>query len=62
MKLRALARISGPMGSRVAGEEFVVDAAAGKDLIDRRLAESADDAPTTEPKADKAPKAKTPKE
>ena len=36
MKVRALSRISGPMGVKVPGEEFVVDAATGADLIDRR--------------------------
>ena len=36
MKVRALSRISGPMGIKVPGEEFVVDAATGADLIDRR--------------------------
>ena len=36
MKVRALSRISGPMGIKVPGEEFIVDAATGADLIDRR--------------------------
>lgn len=43
MKVRALASISGPMGRKVAGEEFVVSAAFGKDLIDRKLVEMVDD-------------------
>lgn len=55
MKLRALASISGPMGSHVAGEEFVVDAASGKELIDRRLAEAVEDAPAAAIKPPKAP-------
>jgi len=36
MKVRALSRISGPMGIKVPGEEFIVDAPTGADLTDRR--------------------------
>jgi hypothetical protein len=36
MKVRALSRISGPMGIKVPGEEFIVDVATGADLIERR--------------------------
>ncbi|MCD5996504.1 hypothetical protein KDX38_23220 [Pseudomonas sp. CDFA 602] len=36
MKVRALSRISGPMGSKLPGEEFIVDAATGADLIERQ--------------------------
>lgn len=43
MKVRALASISGPQGRKVAGEEFVVNAAEGKDLIDRKLVEAVED-------------------
>lgn len=39
MKVRALSRISGPMGVKEPGEEFVVDATTGADLIGRRAAE-----------------------
>ena len=58
MKLRALARISGPMGNRVPGEEFVVDAATGRDLVDRRIAEQADEVPVAAAHPVKAVKAK----
>lgn len=40
MKVRALASLSGPMGRRTAGDEFVVDAALGDELIARRLVEA----------------------
>lgn len=36
MKVRALSRISGPMGNKLPGEEFIVDAATGADLIERQ--------------------------
>ncbi|WP_426117275.1 hypothetical protein [Pseudomonas sp. DSP3-2-2] len=39
MKVRALSRISGPMDVKDPGEEFVVDAATGADLIGRRAVE-----------------------
>ena len=56
MKVRALSRISGPMGIKMPGEEFVVDAATGADLIERRAVVEgvADTAP-----AEVEPKAKT---
>ena len=55
MKVRALSRISGPMGIKVPGEEFIVDAATGLDLIERRAVVEvvADSAP-----AEVAPKPK----
>ena len=57
MKVRALSRISGPMGTKAPGEEFIVDAATGADLIERRavvevVAESAGNSP--KPKAPKS--------
>lgn len=39
MKIRALAGISGPMGNKDPGDEFVVDAATGAYLIESRAAE-----------------------
>lgn len=39
MKVRALASISGPMGRKVAGDEFVVSAVDAQSLIDRKLVE-----------------------
>lgn len=41
MKLIAKASISGPFGRREAGQELVVDADAGAELIERGLAEEA---------------------
>jgi len=40
MKVRALAGLSGPFGSKLSGDEFTVAADVGKDLIDRKLAEA----------------------
>ena len=63
MKVRALASISGPMGRKVAGDEFVVNAAEGKDLIDRKLVEMVDDsgpAPDAKAEVPAAPKAEKP--
>lgn len=63
MKVRALASISGPQGRKVAGEEFVVNAADGKDLIDRKLVEQvAESAPAPEPQAEALPAAKASKQ
>lgn len=45
MKVRALASLSGPMGRHTAGDEFVVDAALGEELIARRLVEAVADEP-----------------
>ncbi|MCK8685363.1 hypothetical protein [Pseudomonas umsongensis] len=39
MKVRALASLSGPTGRSVAGDEFVVDAQLGAELIKRGVAE-----------------------
>jgi len=39
MKVRALAGLSGPMGSKRAGDEFIVAAELGADLIQRKLIE-----------------------
>jgi len=39
MKIRALSRLSGPTGVQMPGDEFIVDAATGADLIARRAAE-----------------------
>ena len=39
MKVRALASISGPMGRKIAGDEFVVSAGDAQSLIDRKLVE-----------------------
>lgn len=54
MKVRALADISGPMGRKAVGEEFVVDAADGKELVDRKLVEAVNDAPAKQAKEPKA--------
>lgn len=43
MKVRALARLSGPIGRRSAGDEFFVDAALGNELIARNLVEEVAD-------------------
>lgn len=61
MKVRALSRISGPMGIKVPGDEFIVDAATGADLIERRAAaEVVADAPdSVKPKAPKPATQKT---
>lgn len=48
MKVRALANISGPMGRKAAGAEFVVGAAEGKDLIERKLVVSVEEAAVKE--------------
>lgn len=48
MKIRALAGISGPMGNKDPGDEFVVDAATGAYLIESRAAEEVVEAVTTE--------------
>lgn len=45
MKVRALASLSGPMGRRTTGDEFVVDAVLGNELIARHLVEDAADEP-----------------
>lgn len=45
MKVRAIANLSGPGGRRVFGEEFVVDAALGQSLIERKLAQEVASAP-----------------
>lgn len=39
MKVRALASLSGPTGRHTAGDEFVVDAQVGAELIARGVAE-----------------------
>jgi hypothetical protein len=39
MKVRALANLSDPTGRRAAGDEFVVNAVLGAELIARRVAE-----------------------
>ena len=44
MKVRALAGLSGPFGSKLSGDEFTVAADVGKDLIDRKLAEAVTEA------------------
>jgi len=59
MKVRALASISGPMGGKVAGDEFVVSAVDAQSLIDRKLVEPvpvevATAAPTEKPAKSKA--------
>ncbi|MFJ5297495.1 hypothetical protein ACIQAL_13330 [Pseudomonas sp. NPDC088368] len=54
MKVRALADISGPMGRKAVGEEFVVGAAEGKELVDRKLVEAVDEAPAKPAKEPKA--------
>lgn len=61
MKVRALASLSGPMGRRIAGDEFVVDATLGDELIARRLAEAVTAAPEPAAEAPAKPvKAKAP--
>ncbi|EGH74405.1 hypothetical protein [Pseudomonas syringae] len=52
MKVRALASLSGAVGDQAEGDEFSVDAARAKSLIDRGLVEEVKDTPV--PKADKA--------
>ena len=59
MKVRALASISGPMGRKVAGDEFVVSAVDAQSMIDRKLVEPvllevAPAAPTEKPAKSKA--------
>ncbi|MFJ3487731.1 hypothetical protein ACIPL1_30540 [Pseudomonas sp. NPDC090202] len=57
MKVRALASISGPMGRKTVGEEFVVNAAEAKDLVERKLVVVVEDAPVVDsPKQGKSPK------
>lgn len=60
MKVRALASLSGPMGRRAAGDEFVVDAALGAELVSRRVAEEVipEPMPALEEPAPKPVKAK----
>lgn len=63
MKVRALVSISGPMGRKAAGEEFVVNAADGKDLFDRKLVEAVEDrAPVPELQTEAPTTAKAPKQ
>lgn len=45
MKVRALASLSGPTGRHTAGDEFVVDAQLGDELITRRVVEAVTDDP-----------------
>ena len=54
MKIRALSRLSGPTGVQMPGDEFIVDAATGADLIARRAAEEVLPVPA-EPAAGKKP-------
>ena len=54
MKVRALADISGPMGRKSVGEEFVVAAGEGKELVDRNLVVAVEDAPSKPAKEPKA--------
>lgn len=58
MKVRALSRISGPMGVKMPGEEFVVDAATGVDLIARRAVTEVATAPAETEAAAPEPKAR----
>jgi hypothetical protein len=53
MKVRALANISGPMGHKNAGEEFSVNQAEGKDLVDRKVAAEVNEAPAKPAKAER---------
>ncbi|WP_168216553.1 hypothetical protein [Pseudomonas sp. SG-MS2] len=39
MKVRALASLSGPMGRKVLGDEFLVSADQGRELVARGLAQ-----------------------
>ncbi|MGN7445406.1 MAG: hypothetical protein GXW93_21220 [Pseudomonas lactis] len=55
MKVVALGTLSGATGDREKGDEFVVDAKLGADLVGRGLVEPAPEAP---PAADKTGKAK----
>ncbi len=43
MKVRALADLSGTVGDRAAGDEFVTDATTAQSLIDRGLVAKVDD-------------------
>lgn len=62
MKVRALSRISGPMGVKAPGEEFIVDAATGADLIERHAVEEvAPAAEVASANADPASKAAKPR-
>jgi len=58
MKVRALASISGPMGRKVAGDEFVVSAGEAESLRDRKLVELLPVEPAPEPAAEKPKKPK----
>lgn len=60
MKVRALASLSGPTGRHAAGDEIVVDAELGAELIARRLVEAvaAEPDPAADEPAVKAVKAK----
>jgi len=50
MKMVATARLSGPFGVKEPGEEFTVDAKAGAELIERRVAEEMTAAPAAKAK------------
>jgi hypothetical protein len=54
MKVRALASISGPMGRKALGDEFTLNAADAKDLVDRKLVEVVEEAPAKPKKESKA--------
>lgn len=61
MKVRALASLSGPTGRHTAGDEFVVDAQVGAELIARGVAEEvgSEPKPAAEETAPKPVKART---
>ena len=58
MKVRALASISGPMGRKVAGDEFVVSAVDAQSMIDRKLVEPVPVEVAPAPPAEKPTKSK----
>lgn len=58
MKVRALASISGPMGRKVAGDDFVVSAVEAQSLIDRNLVEASPMDPAPAPSNEKPSRAK----
>ena len=58
MKVRALASISGPMGRKVAGDEFVVSAGEAESLRDRKLVELLPVEPAPQPVTEKPKKPK----
>lgn len=53
MKVRALASFSGPTGRKSVGEEFSINQADAKELIERKLVEEIAEAPAKPAKAER---------